>query len=171
MSWLNANGVEMKAFEIAEMKASQVLTGIPPGDMADRMEAFETHLQEWIDAGNRNWVWRMLRKVGSAIMADILKIRSSEVYELAVGYAKQMNDSRAAVMQANDHAQLRLQIAQQRALRSFLFEHFSTDLANAESLNLPLTDLACQILLRYKYPNNATRAVHSSVADAVGGSN
>jgi hypothetical protein len=149
MAWFKSNGVAMNEFEVMDMKAGQSLQGIPPGEMADKMEAYEKQLDDWVKGAGP--FRSLLRVFCCGVLLGLLKIHRTEIFELAVGYAKQMNDKRAAVMQENDYRQFMSMVEQNRSLRSFLFEHFNGDLSNADALNTPLPEVVKNILLRYKF--------------------
>ena len=148
MPWLNQNGSAMTEAEVLEMKSRAALAGIPKSEIADKMEALEAELDHWIHSGST--ITGMRRYMAMKVLAPMIKILRLELFELAIVCAKQLNDQRAAIQREDFYQQFQRMVVDNRTFRSFLFEHFKNDLTAAESLNMPLMDLAKGILLRYK---------------------
>jgi hypothetical protein len=154
MSWLNANGSVMKEMELLEMKASHALIGIPPSEIADKMEYCEKQRENWVEQGSRNWFKRITRAWAARVMRGLLQIHRTELFELAITVAKQQNDARAAVSQADTYRQFVRLVGDNREYRAFLYEHFGNDLAQADAMNQPLLELTKGMLLKFKYGND-----------------
>lgn len=149
-----------------DYKASQALEGLPPGEIADKMEFLEKEWADWFMGGSSDMMWQtgFWSRLSSAVRGRLklprldivafasepLRIFRLEIRELALALAKRMNDSRALEIQADiGRAHIKNQ-AQQEEFCKFLQQHFETDLEMGRARQKTLFDIAKDIMLRAK---------------------
>jgi hypothetical protein len=146
-----------------DFKASQAIEGLPKGEIADKMEAYEGLYRQWSEEGSadvpvprRDWraVFtgrvKLTRAQIVSLAADPIRIFRQEIKELALALAKELNDKRARLSMADiGQAHIEAQKRDQK-LRQFLFEHFETELQLGTAQNIPLHQIAMDIMIRSK---------------------
>jgi hypothetical protein len=144
-----------------DFKASQAIEGLPVSEAADKMELLERLYIQWASEGSVSvpLPWRDWRAVFTGrvkltraqivqLAADPVKIFRQEIKELALALGKTLNDKKALQSQAHvGKAHIEAQ-KRDEELRAFLFAHFEDELRVATSRNIPLHQLAMDIMLR-----------------------
>jgi len=146
-----------------DFKAAQAIEGLPVSGTADKLELIERLYRQWANEGAVDipLPWRDWRAVFTGrvkltraqivqLAADPIRIFRQEIKELALALGKALSDKKALLSQA-DIGQAHI-AAQKRdeELRAFLFVHFEDELRVATSRNIPLHQLAMDIMLRAK---------------------
>ena len=116
--------------------------GIPPSNIADRIEQHELAYAKWL--GNGRWHRFIVQKLARVPCFLFRK----QVHELARAYSQKLNDTHAAMQQQDDRRAANVTMGHVRQLRLFLAEHFSEDLAEADARQRPLIEQCQTIMLR-----------------------
>lgn len=140
------------------VNASLAIRGMPPGEISDKMEAYENLFDCWLgvkvdDAGHvveQRWFSRFRGFLCYRIARTPVGIFRAQVADLAIACAKLMNDARGAQAREQFYKQYCKMVEENRELRSFLGEHFRIDLLEAEARNISIPLLIKEILLRQK---------------------
>lgn len=168
--------IEKEFRQSMDGKAAKLIEGMPPGEVADRLEILERDYLESMAAGEgfpstwRNelilWLLNGVTSdhkalLGRMLLDRVLRILRAEVAELALAYATEVNNRKARAAQDEFYSQYTKMVQQHRQFRSFLFDHFPDDLKRAEAdPRLSLVDLSITIMLRQKEALDAPADKH-----------
>ncbi len=137
--------------------AANVIKGMPPGEISDRMELYEKQYRNWHgsdvdDYGTtvqRSW-FTWIRDWQLRFARTPIRIFRAEISALGLECSRHMMADKARDSQAQTYKEYVKMVEANRELRSFLEEHFKQDLKEAESRNVSIPILLKEILLRLK---------------------
>ena len=131
-------------------QASFSIRGMPPSEIADKIEALERFYQESL-AQRRDSPFRNLIRFCipyCKVLEDQRSLARSMVEALALECARLMNDSNQEKITGTFYqAYVRL-VEDVANMRRFLYEYFGDDLSRAETQNKPILDVCKEIMLR-----------------------
>jgi hypothetical protein len=130
-----------KNFSYVDTKAASAVLGIPKGEVGDAVVFLEKELDDW-SADHAAEL--------STIPLEPLRIMRLQVTELALAYSTEFNNKLALSIQA-DIGKAHIENQRKQAqFRSFMKEHFESDVADAEARNSTIFEMAQGIMLRAK---------------------
>jgi hypothetical protein len=128
-------------FSYVDTKAACAVMGLPAGEVSQSVVCLEKQLDDWsVDHAEEL----------STMPLEPLRIVRLQVRELALGYSTEFSNKLALAIQA-DIGKAHIENQRKQAqFRSFMKEHFESDVADAEARNSTIFEMAQGIMLRAK---------------------
>jgi hypothetical protein len=155
-----------------DRKAKLAIEGMGPSPVAEKLELYERHYDQWreeptlfheaLEDPDNPLLLRSLVKVFRNsllfLAAGVTRIVSAEyeipfrifrqeVEELALAHAKALSDLKAATVRESFYAHYLKMVEENRQLRSFLIGHFPAYVETADSLKIPMIEIAKRVML------------------------
>jgi hypothetical protein len=133
-------------------EAALAIKGMMPGELADKMEMYETQLEQWMGievnedgfVTSERWFTRFRRRIVDSIPYRIFR---AELTDLVRGYTRLQQEKKTAGVQQEFYGAYLKLVEDQRGLWRFLYENFRSHLEEGQTLNLSLLDIAKRIML------------------------
>lgn len=138
-------------------KTSLLIAGMPPGPLSEKMAAFEQLYDKWLGVERAEWSGQVARVSWFTGWRSWLvrhfppaQIFRSEIYELVAEATRLIQAERAGQARDDFYANYTELVERERELRRFLYTHFPNQLAIGEARNLPVYEIAKEIMIGRK---------------------
>jgi len=135
---------------------SRRIAGMGPSELANKLELMEGIYHQWLGVKvdlsgavvETSWFTGIRRFILHRLARVPFKVFRAEIDLLVEACEKLRTDANAVGIQNQFYTDYMRMTEEQRKLHSFLEEHFRYDLAEAQTRNIPLSQLVQEILFR-----------------------